>query len=159
MFTLAISYLTTPNLPWSMDLTFQVPMQYCSLQHQTLLSSPVTSTAGHCFHFGSASSLLLELFVHPSPVALWGTYWPLKFISAMSSCQKICVTRSSVSYLFVFSCHCSWHFPGKNAEVVCHSLLQSVFCRNCPPWFVRLDQHGSYFHWVRQGCDPCDHFG
>ena len=28
-----------------MDLTFQVPMQYCSLQHQTLLLSPVTSTA------------------------------------------------------------------------------------------------------------------
>ena len=27
-----------------MDLTFQVPMQYCSLQHRTLLLSPVTST-------------------------------------------------------------------------------------------------------------------
>ena len=32
-----------------MDLTFQVPMHYCSLQHQTLLLSPVTSTAGYCF--------------------------------------------------------------------------------------------------------------
>ena len=32
-FTLAISCLTTSNLPWFMDLTFQVPMQYCSLQH------------------------------------------------------------------------------------------------------------------------------
>ena len=31
-----------------MDLTFQVPMQYCSLQHQTLLLSPVTSTTGYC---------------------------------------------------------------------------------------------------------------
>ena len=40
MFTLAISYLTTSNLPWFMDLTFQVPMQYCSLQNQTLLSPP-----------------------------------------------------------------------------------------------------------------------
>ena len=28
MFTLAISCLTTPNLPWFMDLTFQVPIQY-----------------------------------------------------------------------------------------------------------------------------------
>ena len=37
MVTLAISYLTTSNLPWSMDLTFKAPMQYCSLQHQTLL--------------------------------------------------------------------------------------------------------------------------
>jgi len=34
-FTLAISHLTTSNLPWFMDLTFQVPMQYCSLQHRT----------------------------------------------------------------------------------------------------------------------------
>ena len=39
-FTLAISCLTTSNLPWFMDLTFQVPVQYCSLQHQTLLLSP-----------------------------------------------------------------------------------------------------------------------
>ena len=46
MFTLAISCLTTSNLPWFMDLTFQVPMQYCSLQHWTLLLSPVTSTTG-----------------------------------------------------------------------------------------------------------------
>ena len=43
-FTLAISCLTTSNLPWFMDLTFQVPMQYCSLQHWTLLLSPVAST-------------------------------------------------------------------------------------------------------------------
>ena len=43
MFTLTISYLTTSNLPWFMDLTFQVPMHYCSLQHQTLLLSPVPS--------------------------------------------------------------------------------------------------------------------
>ena len=28
MFTLAISCLTTSNLPWFVDLTFQVPMQY-----------------------------------------------------------------------------------------------------------------------------------
>ena len=43
-FTLAISCLTTSSLLWFMDLTFQVPMQYCSLQHQSLLLSPVTST-------------------------------------------------------------------------------------------------------------------
>ena len=55
MFTLAISYLTTSNLPWFMDLTFQVPMQYCSLQHQTFLPSPVISRIGCCFCFGSVS--------------------------------------------------------------------------------------------------------
>ena len=71
MFTLAISCLTTSNLPWFMDLTFQVPMQYCSLQHQTLLLSPVTSTTGCCFCFGSVPSFFLELFFHWSPVAYW----------------------------------------------------------------------------------------
>ena len=60
IFSLAISCLITSNLPWFMDLTFQVPMQYCFLQHWTLLPSPVTSTAGCCFCFGSASSLSLS---------------------------------------------------------------------------------------------------
>ena len=71
MFTLAISCLTTSNLPWFMDLTFQVPVQYWSLQHQTLLPSPVTFTTGHCFCFGSISSFFLELFLQWSPVAYW----------------------------------------------------------------------------------------
>ena len=70
MFILAISCLTTSNLPWFMDLTFQVPMQYCSLQHWTLLPSPVTSTA-RCFYFGSVISFFLELFLHWSLVAYW----------------------------------------------------------------------------------------
>ena len=54
-----------------MDLTFQVPMQYCSLQHQTLLPSPVASTTGCCFCFGSISPFFLELFFHSSPGAYW----------------------------------------------------------------------------------------
>ena len=70
-FILAISCLTTSNLPWFMDLTFQVPMQYCSLQHRTLFVSPVTSTIGYCFSFGSIPSVFLELFLHWSPVAYW----------------------------------------------------------------------------------------
>ena len=63
MFTLAISCLTTFNLPWFMDPTFQVPVQYCSLGHWTLLSPPDTSTTECCFHFGSPSSLFLELYL------------------------------------------------------------------------------------------------
>ena len=65
------SRLTTSNLPWFMHLTVRVHMQYCSLQHQTLLPSPVTSTTGHCFCFRSVSSFFLELFLHSSPVAYW----------------------------------------------------------------------------------------
>ena len=63
-----------------MDLTFQVPRQYCSLQHWTLLRSPVISTTGHCFRFGSASSFLLGLFLHFSFSTL-GTYRTGEFIS------------------------------------------------------------------------------
>ena len=71
LFTLAISCLTTFSLPWFMDLTFQVPTQCCSLQHQTWLTPPVTSTTGCCFCFGCESSFFLEVFLHSSPVAYW----------------------------------------------------------------------------------------
>ena len=66
--TPAVSYLTTSNLPWFMDLTYQDPMQYSSLQHRTLLPSPVTSTTGW-FCFSSVSLFFLELFLHWSLVA------------------------------------------------------------------------------------------
>ena len=107
-----------------MDLTFQVPMQYSSLQHQTLLPSPVTSTTGCCFCFGPIPLFFLELFLHWSPVAYWA--------------PTTCRVHLSVSYLFAFS-YCSWGSQGKNTEVVCHSLLQwTTFCQPSPPWPVRL---------------------
>ena len=76
MFTLAISCLTTSNLPLFVNLTFQVLMQYFSLQHGTLLSSPVSPTTGCCFCFGSIPSFLLELFLHWSPAAYWEPTYP-----------------------------------------------------------------------------------
>ena len=85
MFTLAISCLTTSNLCWFMDLTFQVPMQYCSLQHQTLLLSPVTSTTGYHFCFGSIPSFFLERFLCSSLVAYWTPLGP-----GSSSSSVIC---------------------------------------------------------------------
>jgi len=54
-----------------MNLNLKVPMQYCSLQHQTSLPSPVISTARCCFCFGFVSSSFLELLLHSSPVAYW----------------------------------------------------------------------------------------
>jgi len=63
MFTLVTSYLITSNLPWFMNLIFQVPMQYWFLKYQTLLSPKGTFTAEHCFHFGPATSFFLELLV------------------------------------------------------------------------------------------------
>ena len=53
----------------SMELTLQVPMQYCSSQHQTLSLSPVTPTTGCCFCFGSVSYFFLELFLQSSSLA------------------------------------------------------------------------------------------
>ena len=107
-----------------MDLTFQVPMQYCSLQHWTLLLLPVTSTAGYWFCFGSIPSFFLELFLHWSPVAYW-----------------VPTNLGSPSFsilLFCFS-YCSWGSQGKNTEVVCHSLLRwTIFCQTSPPWPAHL---------------------
>ena len=120
MSTLSISCLTTSNLPWFMDLTFQVPIQYCFLQHRTLLPSPVTSTTGFYFCFGSFSSFFLELFLHWSPLAFWA---PTDLGSSSFSFLTFCLF-----ILFMGS-------QGKNSEVVCHSLLQwTTFCQNSPPW-------------------------
>ena len=58
----------------------QVPMQYCPLQHGTLLPSPVTFTTGCCFCFGSISSFFLELFSPLISCSILGTYRPREFI-------------------------------------------------------------------------------
>ena len=56
---------------WTIELnwTFQVSIQYCALQHRTLLLSPSTSTTGCCFCFCFISSFFLELFLYWSQVA------------------------------------------------------------------------------------------
>ena len=111
--------------------TFQVPMQYCSLQYRTLLLSPVPSTTGCCFCFGSASSFFPELFLYSSLVAYWT---PTDLASSSFSVISFCLF-----ILFIGS-------QGKNTEVVCHSLFQwTTFCQNSPLWPVHLDptQHGS----------------
>ena len=158
MFTLAISCLTASNLPWFMDLTFQVPMQYCSLPHQTLLPSWVTSTAGCCFCFGSISSLFLELFLRWSPVACWAH-------SDLGS-SSFSVLSFYLFILFIwFSRQEYWSglpFP---------SPVDRVF-QNSPPWPICLGWPYTAwlivklwamlcraFHWVRQGCGPCDQIG
>ena len=74
----------------SMDLRFQVPMQHCSLQHRTLLPSPVTSTTGCWFGFGAISSFFRELFLHSSPVVHWApTDLRSSSVSVMSFCLFI----------------------------------------------------------------------
>ena len=122
-FSLAISCLTTSNLPWFMDLTFQVPMQYCSLQHRTLLLSPVPPTTGYCFCFGSIPSFFLELFPHWSPLAYWAaTDLGSSSFSILSFC------------LFML-------FMGFSRQEYWSGLplLQwTTFCQTSPPWPDRL---------------------
>ena len=69
-------------------LIFQLLMQYCSLQHQTLLSPPDTSTTEHHFSFGPAYSLFLELFLLFSPVAYWA---PINLGSSSFSVTSFCL--------------------------------------------------------------------
>ena len=124
MFTLAISCLTTSNLPWFMDLTFQVPRQYCSLEHQTLLLSPVTSTAGCCFCFGCVPSFFLELFLHWSPVAYWApTDLESSFFSVLSFCLFVLFMGFSRQ-----DCWSGLPFPSQ----------WITFCQTSPPWPVCL---------------------
>ena len=84
------TWLSNWTEPWLVDLTIQVPMQYCSLQHRTLLLLPVPSTAGCYFCFCSIPSLFLELFLHWSPVAYWAPTDPgSSSFSVLSFCLFI----------------------------------------------------------------------
>ena len=93
-------------------LTFLVPMQYCSLQHRTLVSASDTSPTEHRFCFVPTSSFFLKLLVIAlrSSLVAYGTPSNLG-------------AHLLVSYLSTLS-YCSWGFSGKNTGVVCHSLLQ-----------------------------------
>ena len=121
MFTLAISCLTTPNLPWFM---IQVPIQYCSLQHWTLLPSPFTSTTGRWFCFCSISSFFLELFLHSSPVAYWA---PTELGSPSFSVISFCLFILFMGFSRQEYWSVSW-FPS----------LLTTFCQTSPPWVIHL---------------------
>ena len=114
-------------------------MQYCSLQHRTLLLSPVTSTTGCCFCFGFISSFFLELFLHRSSVAYWA---PTNLGSS-----SFCVLSFCLFILFLgFSRQEYWSglpFPSP----VDHS-LPDLSTMTCPSWvapqawlsFIELDK-------------------
>ena len=123
-------------------------MQYCCLQHQTLLPSPFTSTTGCCFCFGSISSFFLELFLHCSPVGL-GTCQPGEFI---------------------FQCPIFLPFHTVHGVIKARILEWFIIPFSSGLRFIRTlhyDQsllggptgHGSQFYWVRQSCVVCDQIG
>ena len=96
-----------------MDLTFQVPMQYCSLQQWTLLLSPVTSTTGCCFCFGSISSFFLGLILYQSPLA----YWALTDLESLSfSVLSFCLFIPFMGFSMGYKNHQSQHSQNILAE-------------------------------------------
>ena len=145
MFTFAISSFTTSYLPWFLDLIFQAPTQYCSLQHQTLLSLTDTSTVEHILFFSLASPILPELFLFSSAVAYWAP-----------------ANLGSSSFSVVFLPFHIVHGILKGRLLDWFAILFSS-----APCFVKTllhdpsilggpMPHGSLFHWVRQDCDPCE---
>ena len=73
-----LSDWTELNLPWFMNLTFQVPTQYCSLQHWTSITSHI--------HNWTLLSLWRHLFILSGVISplfsssILGTYQPGEFI-------------------------------------------------------------------------------
>ena len=120
-FTLAISF---DHFQFALihGPTFQVPRQYCSLQHQTLLLSPVPSTTECWFFFNSIPSFSLELFLHWSPVAYWA---PTDLGSSSFSVLSFC--------LFIL-------FMGLSRQEYWSGLQypSPVDCQTSPPWPVHL---------------------
>ena len=99
-----------------MDLTFQVPMQSCSLQHQTLLLSPVPSTTGYCFCFGSIPSFFLDQLT-------------LSFASSISrncSSQGEPRTSGAAKSILGTSPHLAFRSPHSIAFLIAHQLLLSL---------------------------------
>ena len=82
IFTLAISFFTTFNLPLFMDLIFQVPMKYCPLQHWTLYLpqdiSHIHSWVSFLLSFHHCIGLLYVIIWHI-------THWQVTFIVLTSS--------------------------------------------------------------------------
>ena len=136
MFTLAISCLTTPNLPWFTDLTFQVPMQYCS---------DLASITSH-IHSQVLFLLWLRPFILSGVIfllissSILGSYQPGEFIF---QCPSFCL----FILFMVFSRQEYWNglpFPSPVDHI-----LSEVSTMICPSWvalhgmahsFIELDK-------------------
>ena len=103
-----------------MDLTFQVPVQYCSSQLWTLLSPPDISIAEFRFLFDSASSFLLELFLDSFSVVYCKFIWPGKFM---------------------FQCHIFLPFHIVHGVLKARMLKWFAIPLSSGPWFIRTFHH------------------
>ena len=90
-----------------MDLTFQVPMQYCSLQPWTLLPSLVTSSTGCCFTLVPSlrsfwSYFSTDLQQHIGHLPTWGVHLSVSCLFAFSYCSWDGVLKARILKWFAF---------------------------------------------------------
>ena len=141
MFTLAISCLTTSNLPWFMDLTFQVPMKYCSLPTLGFIftTSHIHNLA--LFLLWLSLSFLLELFLCSSPIAYWA---PTDLGSSSFRVISFCLFLPFMEFSRQ-ECWSGLPFPSPVDHV-----LSELSTMTHPPWVALHSMAHSFI--VRQGC-------
>ena len=125
----------------------------CSYAILLFTASDLASITSHIhnwvlFCFGSIPSFILELFLHWSPVA----YWALSLLGSSSfSILSFCLFIQFMG----FSRWAYWSgFPFSSPVDYILSDLSTVTCSS---WVA--PQGMGLFHWVRQGCGPCDQIG
>ena len=110
-----------------------------SLQHRTLLLSPVTCTAGYCFCFGFIPSFFLELFLHWPPVAYW---IPIDLGSSSFSILPFCLFIPFMG------------FSRQEFAIPFFSGPHSVRPLHHDPLLLGCPAGMAWLHWVREGCGP-----
>ena len=141
MFTLAISCSTTSSLPWIMDLTFQVPMQYCSLQDWTLLSLPDTSTAER----HSTLAQLLRSF--------WSYYHSgymqtNKMVYYPKECFKECSSRSLSGRTLLVEAKLTTGYKKKKKEDLGLQSVEGMGPGTCASWLVIIVRSRLLSLWI-----------
>ena len=148
-FNVTISCLTVCRLPWFVELTFQIPIQNYSLQHQTLLSPPQISTTEHQSLFGPDSSFFLELLViaHCSSSV---AYWNLLTWGGGCSCSGVV---SFCLFILFMGFLQQEYWNGLQFPTSMDHVLSQLFTMTCLSW-VAL--HGMA-HIFIELCKPLHH--
>ena len=150
MFPLAISCLTASNLPWFMDVTFQVPMQYFF----TAEDFPSITTTGCCFALAQPLHFFPDLFLCFSTLAYWGptnlggsSFSSVQFSSATQSCLTLCNPKDCstpglpIHHQLPESTQTHVHWVG-------HAIQPFHPLSSPSPPALNPSQHQSLFQWV-----------
>ena len=143
LFPLAISCLTMSSLPWFMDLTFQVPMQYLFFT---------------ALYFAFTTRHIQNWALFP----LWfSLFIPSGAISLLLSCSILDTYQHGE---FIFQCPIFLPFHIVHGVLKARILKWFAVLFSSGPHSVRSLHHDlpilgcptgmAYFHWVRQGCGP-----